>query len=162
MNLDGYWVDLDKELVTFPRWGINQALAGTLQYNWKGEKKGKHCKETSKYYLINRKGMYAPYGLETLNPELKNIYVVEGAFDALAVRNLGYNCLALLTNNPKHLVSTLNVLRSKGHNIVALCEGDKAGKELAKYGDTALYLPDNEDASSLPQEVLAFILEEMK
>lgn len=74
------------------------------------------------------------------------VYVVEGIWDAITVQNTGRNCLAVMTNNPKHLWSWLKTLPVP---IIAICEGDKAGKKLAKTGDFSVELPDGCDANEL-------------
>jgi DNA primase len=152
------WVDWDKELVTFPLYNKNLVLTGYLQYNWRGTKGSVRRKDTSKYYPYYPEGDLAPWGLDTLNPGLENVYVVEGVFDALAIQALGYNAIAVLCNNPKPMRKLLNHI-SKTHKLITVCDGDEAGKNLAKYGDAAIYLPEKEDAASLPAEELRNILE---
>lgn len=48
-----------------------------------------------------------------------------------------------------HLKSWINSL---GYHTIALCEGDKAGKMLAKIADEAIYLPDKKDVGDLSYE----------
>ena len=65
--------------------------------------------------------------------------MLEGIFKACRFHNFGLNALAVLGNNPKHLKSWL---WSLGYNLIAVCDGDKAGRKLAKFGMFSLYLPD--------------------
>jgi hypothetical protein len=38
------------------------------------------------------------------------------------------------------------------HKLIAVCDGDSAGKKLAKYGNEVIYLPEKEDVGSLSDE----------
>lgn len=64
---------------------------------------------------------------------------------------MGFNALAVLTNDPKHLTSNLNCLP---FNLVYLCDGDRAGKVLGKLAKNVLFMPDGEDPGSMTDDQL--------
>lgn len=151
------YVDQEKELVTFPLYNLEGKLQGMQIYNWKGNKL-KRNDEHGRYWTYTPKGNTACWGLEHVDFDLPDIYITEGIFDALAVKALGLNAIAVMTNNPKNLKGTLGEL-SKVFRLVALCDGDAAGKQLSKYGQYSIILPEGEDADSLPKQKLLEILE---
>lgn len=93
-------------------------------------------------------------GLEVLGTRDRRIYLTEGVFKSCRLHNIGLNSLAVLGNNPVHLKSWLHSL---GYELISVCDGDRAGKDLAKIGHRAIYLPEgiyldemsNEDIENL-------------
>lgn len=152
-------VDSLNEIVTFYLYDLQERLVGYQQYNWKGSKHKRSTME-GKYYSYITSGRKGIWGLDTLDPgEGEPIYLVEGIWDAIAIQRLGLNAIAVLCNNPKHLTKELQQLRVMYNtDIVAVCDGDTSGLMLAKYSDSAVRLPEGEDASSLDPVDLAMIL----
>lgn len=149
------WVDMRKELITFPLWNLSGQLIGYQQYNWKATK-DKRSKEDGRYWTYNAKENIAVYGLDTIDWS-KPLYLVEGVWDAITVQNTGRNCIAVLTNNPKHLRNWLSCLPVK---IIAICEGDENGEgyKLARYGDSAIYLKVGKDPNSMGEAAMDELL----
>ena len=144
LNINLYTdVVISNTIVTFELWNLSGKMIGYQQYNPLGDKNKCNDKNKNKYYTyitkINKKCELAVWGLQVLNPTNRTIYLVEGIFKACRFHNYGLNSLAVLGNDPKHLKDWLNSL---GYNIVSVCDGDNAGKKLAKYGNTTHYLPD--------------------
>lgn len=99
------------------------------------------------------------WGLHLLNPKKKKLFVCEGFADVVRLHNLGLNGLALLSCDPKHLKSWL---WSLGYEVVPVCEGDKAGKKMAKlstHGEV-VFLPEEKDLGNLTEEELRFHFKE--
>lgn len=143
-------VVISSDVLTFYLWNLSGQLVGYQQYRPDGNKlerrnprEGKYFTYTSKHYPL------AAWGLELLNPKSRVIYLVEGVFKACRFHNYGMNALAVLGNNPKHLRSWL---RSLGYHIHVVCDGDAAGKKLAKYGDSVTYMPIGKQIDEITKE----------
>lgn len=148
-------VDLESETVTFPLWNVSGQMVGYQQYNWKGDKKARN-NDKGKYWTYTPKGLLAVWGLEYVDlSSTEDLYLTEGVWDAVSVMMAGKRCIAGLCNNPQPLKSWLRTLPCR---VVAVCEGDKAGRMLAKVADTAVYLPEGEDANSMPLDELKELL----
>lgn len=157
------WIDESNKRVTFPLWNLSGQLIGYQQYapNKKRVSGGKN-KEEQKYFTyvtkIDRRVELAVWGLETLNPKLRTIYLVEGIFKACRLHNYGLNSLALLGNNPLHLKTWLHTL---GYKLIALCDGDIAGQELTKFGDESLSLCKNQYLDDFTEYDLYLLLNQL-
>jgi hypothetical protein len=86
------------------------------------------------------------FGAEKLDFGKKNLYLVEGIFDAVKFHTLGHNCLAVLCNNPVPLKSFLN---ASPFHVVGVLDADAAGKKLAKYCDEYILCEDGKDPGDL-------------
>lgn len=146
--------DLDRGIVTFYLWNLSGQLKGFQQYNWKGTKQD-HNSVEGKYYTISKSGP-SFYGIEWFNPTLPVTFICEGIFDCISLLNYG-NALAVLTNDPKPLRQQLSLLPGKK---VVVCDNDKAGLKLAKYGDDVILCPLGEDPNSLSLSELKDLLGE--
>lgn len=145
----------DETHCCFPLYTLTGQLVGFQRYNPNGCKRSQ---ETPKYFTL-AKNKNTAYGVHLLNPKQKVCFLVEGVFDATPLHALGANALAVLSNNPTNLRSWL---RSLGYYLVALCEGDAAGKKLASLADTAVFLPDGRDPGDMPDEWFKQLLEEFE
>lgn len=148
-------VTVDSDSVTFPLWNLSGQMVGYQVYKPKAEKNHKLEPKDQRYYTyVSRFGGKGPalavWGLETVDNS-KPLYLVEGVFDACRLHNLGLSAVAVLSCDPKHLKSWLNTLPQPK---VAVCEGDSAGRKMAKYGDSVVYLPEGKDVGELTDEEL--------
>lgn len=144
--------DLDNEILTFYLWNLSGQLKGFQRYNWKGSKAKNNCAE-GKYYTIAKSGP-AIYGLEWINKNIPVTFICEGIFDAISLLNYG-NAVAVMTNEPKPLKQQLSLL--PGIKVV-VCDNDKAGLKLAKFGDDCIVCPEGEDPNSLSLKELKSVL----
>lgn len=135
--------DLDKEILTFYLWNLSGQLRGFQKYNWKGDKT-RNNSEGGKYFSISPNGSEL-YGLEWLNENVPVTFICEGIFDAISLLNYG-NAVAVLTNDPKSIRQQISLL--PGHKVV-VCDNDRAGLKLAKYGDDFIVCPPGEDPNSM-------------
>lgn len=147
-------MDYKTETVVFPLWNLSGQLVGFHTYKYKADKK-KHNNKEGRYWTYITKGKLAVYGLDSYDKN-KDLYIAEGVWDCIAIQATGRSCIAVLSNNPKHLTSWLRTLPNK---IIAVCDGDKAGKMLAKHGDHSVVLPAGKDASDLSIFNLKYHLE---
>ena len=145
---------IDTDVVTFPLWNLSGQRVGYQQYRPNGSKQyRKNPKEGRYFTYISKDNPITAWGLDLLNPKDKTIYLTEGIFSACRFHNHGYNALATLGNDPKHLKHWLKCL---GYNLVAICDGDKAGKKLAKYGHKSIQLRNGEYIDEMSEDL--FIL----
>lgn len=149
------WIDWEEELVTFPLWTVHGNLVGYQVYHWKADKL-RNNDTKGRYWTYRRKDVLTCWGLEFIDLfSTKPLYVVEGIWDAISVIATGRRCIAVLSNNPKQLKNWLSCLPCK---TIAICDGDKAGKVLAKCCDEYLVLADDNDANDLTLEELQGVL----
>lgn len=152
LNLELYnsvVVDEENELTYFLMYNLSGQLLGFTKYNPNGDKKVRNNPKEGKYYTICTKDTLAVWGVETLYFRKDILCVTEGIFDACRLHNLGLPAVATMSNNPKHIKSWLHSLNRK---IVAFCDGDSAGRYLAKYGDEAVFLPEGRDLGDLSND----------
>lgn len=148
-------VDLINEVVTFElrHYGTKQ-LAGVQVYSWKANKVRSN---SGRYVTHTKKGLAAIFGLEYIEDYDEVIFFVEGIMDAIAIRNLGYRAIALMSNCiPKSLAGELANLP----NTVAVCDEDGPGAKLSKYAKKAIHLPEGQDPSSMDRTDLRQLLED--
>jgi hypothetical protein len=160
----GVLIDPADDAVTFLLWNLSGQCVGYQTYRPAGTKERNNIKGESKYYLMPgeedpngaraARKRIAVWGLETYRHG-ETLYVTEGVFDAAAIHALGLPAIAVLANDPKRLRSWLVLLPEKK---VAVCDGDAAGRKLAKLADAAVFCPEGRDAANLPPQCLATLL----
>lgn len=126
---------MDRDTATFLLYNLGGQLKGYQRYQ--------PSSEGQKYFTYSSEPSI--FGLSELDYSLDTLYVTEGIFDAMCLGYLG-NSVAVLCNNPKRLREQLAVLP---FHTVAVCDGDEAGRRLAKFTDSAVYLPEGEDVNSI-------------
>jgi len=133
------------DVVIFPLYNLSGQWVGNQQYRPDGDKKQIRNPKLGKYYTyITKQGSVsslACWGLELVDMPKNNkpLYLVEGIFKACRFHNHNMNAIASLSNNPKNMFEWLSVL---GFNVIPVCDGDKAGKKLARYGANPIILED--------------------
>lgn len=156
MDPDEYRVALDEEncVATFLLFTLSGKLAGYQQYRplstEKSQRKGTPPK-LLRYFIHQSKVDGKPdplvlFGLEKLDIYKRDLYVVEGAFDAVALHNLGLNAVAVLCNNP---VQLKNWLYNMQMNTIAVVDGDKAGLKLGNSTERMVVCPEGMDPASM-------------
>ena len=84
------------------------------------------------------------------------VYLTEGIFDAVRMTNLGKSAIASLTNDPpKDYINWFKMLNRK---IVVVCDNDKAGLKLSKFGDYVEVTPEGKDLGDSPHEYVQFLM----
>lgn len=122
-------LDLYDSVLTVYLTNLSGQLSGFQQYRPLVKEKRVNHPSQARYFTYSQRGVNACWGLETLDPLKKDLYIVEGIFKASALHMLGYNALALLTSNPKPMKSWLHTLN---HNLIGIGDNDKAGKGMVK------------------------------
>lgn len=122
-------LDMDNSVLTVYLTNLAGQFSGFQQYRPLVDSKRLNDPREARYFTYSQRGVNACWGLETLDPLKKDLYLVEGIFKASALHMLGYNALALLTSNPKPMRSWLHTLN---HNLIGIGDNDKAGEGMVK------------------------------
>lgn len=147
------WIDHEKELISFPIYTTNKKLIGYQRYNWQESSKRNNVGRYFTHITPEYRAVGC-YGLEHIN-DYGPIFIVEGIWDCLRVRNCYYNCLAVLTNTPhKQLIWLINNIYY-GRQIIVIQDNDKnkAGNKLASGFSSAIMVPDGyKDINEMEQD----------
>lgn len=122
-------LDMDNSVLTVYLTNLSGQFSGFQQYRPLVDSKRLNDAREARYFTYSQRGVNACWGLETLDPNKQDLFLVEGIFKASALHMLGYNALALLTANPKPMKSWLHTLH---HNLVGIGDGDSAGRYMAR------------------------------
>jgi hypothetical protein len=149
-------VDTDNQLFTRFIYNLSGQVVGYQAYNWRADKKPKND-VTGRYWTWLTKTdtkttMMGIMGLEHARWG-ETLYLVEGQFEQATAVAYGLNCVAVLTNNPRHLKNWFSCYPGP---VVALCQDDAAGRKLANLADRAVMLP--ADLDELDQEQVRCLL----
>lgn len=155
MDLHRPVLDHDLGVATFYLWNLSGQLVGYQQYNPNGEKKPSNNPKTGKYYTYRKLPTHAVWGVESLHLTPGVVFLTEGLFDAARLTSLGYSALAALSNNPTR--DFRNWLSLLNRPVVAVCDNDKAGRQLAKFGDYVEFTEEKDLGDSTHEEVLTLL-----
>lgn len=122
-------LDHDKIILTVYLTNLVGQFVGFQQYRPLVQEKRVNNATLGRYFTYSQRGVNACWGIETLDTEKEDLYLVEGLFKASALHMLGYNALALLTSNPKPMRSWLHTLP---YNLIGIGDNDAAGKYLPR------------------------------
>jgi hypothetical protein len=141
-------LDTDNCVLTVYLTNLNGQFVGYQQYRPDVEFKRLNLPNEARYFTYSQRGVSACWGLETLDPSKKDLYLVEGIFKSSALHMLGYNALALLTSNPKPMKSWLHTLP---YNLIGIGDNDKAGKGMIKIAGKGFQSEKDLDEYSLEE-----------
>jgi len=101
------------------------------------------------------------FGLDILDPSKRDIFLVEGVFDACRLHSLGLNSLALLCSDVDYLKS---FLFSLGYKLIPVCEGDESGLKLSSLAtsDEIIYLKKGIDIGDMSKDEIDLIFSKYK
>jgi len=154
-NMSGQMVGYQKYNPNFPK-NISQGMnkPDTKYYTYFGEEyKGKKI---------------GAWGIESIKPGDKYLFIVEGIFDAARIHQSGYPAIAVFCNDPSNLKQWFDILPQIK---VVIYDNDKldndpGGKKLIKYGDYAFTVPKGNDMGDLTvfeaQHFIQDIIEEIE
>lgn len=145
--------------VTFALWNLSGQMVGYQTYRPDRPKAHDGAPREQRYFtFVSRYGAQTPelavWGLETAEAG-RPLFLCEGVFDACKLHSLGLACVATLGSDPKPLRQWLACLPQL---TVAVCDGDAAGRKLAKFADQVVYLPEGQDAGDLAEHDLRVAL----
>lgn len=156
LDLHRPWLDEVERVATFPLFNLSGQLVGYQQYRPEGEKKPNNNPKLGKYYTYKKQPTLAVWGVESLHLTPHVVFVTEGVFDAARLTEHGFSALAALSNDPTPEFG--NWLWCLNRRVVAVCDNDKAGKKLAKFGDQVAMTTDK-DLGDSPDEVVFDLLD---
>lgn len=151
-NLHCVWLNEQEQVATFPLYNLAGRLLGYQQYRPKGSKAVNNNPYEGKYFtkkLCNAEPSY--WGVESWSCS-NTLFLVEGLFDAARLTSLGYAAFATFTNNPGDVFASFMKLVRQVRPVVALCDADAAGKQLAKYAHKYCTLTTGKDVSEAQQQ----------
>lgn len=151
LDLHRPMVDEVERVATFFLWNLSGQLVGYQQYRPEGEKRPNNDPKSGKYFTYRKQPTHTVWGVESLHLTPHVVFVTEGLFDAARLTERGYSALAVLSNNPSR--DLRNWLMCLNRRVVAVCDNDKAGRMLAKFGDVAVYTQDKDLGDSSDEEV---------
>lgn len=122
-------LDHDESVLTVYLTNLSGQMVGFQQYRPLVKEKRVNNAIEGRYFTYSQRGVNACWGIETLDIQKKDLYLVEGLFKASALHMLGHNSLALLTSNPKPMKSWLHTLP---YNLIGVGDNDKAGQWMPK------------------------------
>lgn len=146
-------VDTENEIFTRHIWNHTGQLVGYQSYNWRAEKKvsndpkGRYWTWLTKTSPEKGYRMFGMIGSDLITYG-DTLYLVEGQFEQATAYAYGLNCVAMLCNNPKHLIPWLYAYPGK---IIALAQNDKAGLKLGNIADKMIILPRDLDEMTKPE-----------
>lgn len=153
LNLELHRPMLDEveQVATFYLWNLSGQLVGYQQYRPNGEKKAQNSPREGKYFTYKKQPTLAVWGVESLHLTPDVVFLTEGVFDAARLTDRGYSALAVLSNNPSPDLA--NWLACLNRRVVAVCDDDAAGRKLAKFGHTALFMQAKDLGDSSDEDV---------
>jgi hypothetical protein len=156
-NIHRVWVDCDENIATFPLLNLSYQMVGYQQYRPNGNKEKKNHPKEGRYFTYTKKESRGVWGLESW--KFSNIiFVTEGIFDATRLTNRGYSAIATLSNDPFHLNNFFYIIKQL-RPVVVICDDDKGGVELAKYGHTSVVVPNGDLGDASEEYVTKLIME---
>jgi hypothetical protein len=147
-------VDEESGIATFLLYNLSGQMVGYQRYNPKGDKKDHSNSLAARYYTYvtkesEKSSKIAVWGLQYVNPKDDHLFVTEGIFDAVKVKNAGQPVIAVLGNNPKPLKAWFSAMSKK---VIAILDNDDAGSALTKFADYAVKVPEPyKDLGDMPQ-----------
>lgn len=157
----GMAVDHFTQTITFPLWNLNGEMVGFQAHKplEHGFQRGKPSEARYHTIIPTKAKRQTAFGVDLLDSRQKVLFIAEGIFDVAPLHTRNVNALAVLSNDPKHLRSWLHSL---GYIVVALAEGDRAGKKMAKLAHKAEYLPEGKDPADMPDSWFDELVEKYK
>lgn len=139
-------LDVQDNILTVYLNNLAGQFVGFQQYRPEEEAKRLNDARLSRYFTYSQRGVNACWGLETLDPIKKDLYLVEGIFKASTLHMLGLNALALLTSHPKPMKSWLHTMN---YNLIGIGDNDKAGDGIINVAGKGFKLDRDVDEYSL-------------
>jgi len=147
-------------VATFLLWNLSGQLVGYQVYNPNGTKKEKTNLKNMKYRTQVGGSFHQPvWGLCSIRPETKVVFLVEGVFDAAKLHVAGFAALAIFSSaGSKQLTQFLNLLP---YRLISILDNDDSSKSFSSFSDVVLVTPSPyKDVGEMPIEELKNFLNE--
>jgi hypothetical protein len=151
LDLHRFLVDEEEKVACVLMYNLSDQIVGYQQYRPLADKTKKNSPRDGRYYTYKREGTVVVFGVESLHLTPHLVFLTEGVFDAARLISRGFSALAVLTNNPTPDLQ--NWLTTLNRKVVAVCDNDKAGLALAKFGHEAVFLTTKDVGDSTEEEL---------
>ena len=149
-------LDVENCVLSVFMYNLTGQINGFLQYRPLVTDKSTPNTPDGRYFNATRSNVNSVWGLETLNYQKKDLYIVEGLFKASALHMIGENALSVNGNNPVKLRSWLHTL---DFNLIGIGDDDSAGRYLPRIAGKGFQYKDLDELTS---EELYDLLRERK
>lgn len=140
-------IDEQESITTFLMYNASGQLTGYQEYRPKASKEKNNIRGESRYWTYMVKGNVSYWGQHSLDRDKRVLFLTEGIMDAARLSSNGYQAIATLSNNPKHLRRLIDIWKAT-NRVIALCDNDKAGRALGKFAHECIVMEsDVNDAS---------------
>lgn len=159
-NYSSVYVSEEEYSATFLLWNLSGQLVGYQEYRPLGSKKEKKDLSKMKYRTQVGQGFHQPvWGLESILPTTKQIFLVEGIFDAAKLHQAGVSALAIFSSgSSRQLAQFLNLLP---YRLISILDNDDSKKSFSSFSDRTLITPSPyKDVGEMPvSEIRTFLSE---
>ena len=161
------WIDQAEQVVTFPFWNLTGCLRGYQQYRPAGLKERFNDPREGRYYTFrskfnpdkNRSSEIGVWGMESWL-FTNTLFVTEGIFDACRLTERGVSAIAMASNDlDKTTARWLTTVR-RFRPVVAVCDGDRAGRRLAKQGHQHVIMDPGTDLGDASDQFVTSLISE--
>lgn len=142
----GVWIEPNIS-VTVAMWNTSGQMVGYQKYQPDAPRVHNNEVDT-RYHTWFGDYKVGVWGMETVVWDSGPLFLAEGIFDAARLHWHGLSAVAVIASDPKHLRSWFDCLPQQ---LIAVCDGDDAGRKLAKYGHTVIQMPKGQDVGSLSE-----------
>ena len=156
INVHNPIIDDINTCCTFYLYSLTGVICGYQLYRPYADKKKSNDYSIGKYYTYKKQPIIAPWGVESLLIDKGPIFITEGIFDACRLTWKGKSALAFLSNNPSKDSRTWLDLFNRP--IIAVCDNDKAGKILGKFGHYIECPPDGKDLGDSDESYIDYLI----
>lgn len=143
---------------TFLCWNFSGQLTGYQSYKPNGDKKIFNDPILGRYYTYRNKNYptITIWGIESYYISDGPIFITEGIFDAARLTERKQTAFSTLCNAPPK--DYKNWFKMLGRPVIAICDNDNAGLELANYANHFEVVPEG-DLGDAPDDYVSFLIE---
>jgi hypothetical protein len=161
MNVHTVWIDEDEGVATYPLWNLTGQMVGYQQYRPSATKKKDNHPRESRYFSWRKDKVVGVWGLESWSFS-NTLFITEGVFDAARLTARGYSAIATLSNDVDPPLARWLWVTRKNRPVVAICDGDVAGRKLAKLGHCYHVMTEGKDMGEASDEYVTNFLKDYK
>lgn len=161
MRLHRVWVAEELGCASFPLWNLSGQLLGYQRYRPHASKALNNDPREGRYFTRVVNGNTAAWGLESWNLS-DTLFLVEGLFDAARLTSRGYSAVAVFSNEPSKNTREWLYAACSNRRVVAVCDNDVAGLQLARYGHVSHVMLDGKDLGDASDSYVTDFLKEYK
>jgi len=146
--------DVEKS-ATFFLYNLSGQVVGYQQYKPFNRKVKANDPHDGRYHTYRSKFTLGVWGVESLYLTTDVLFVAVGIFDSCRLTEKGVSYVATLSNNPSAALKNWFYMLNK--KIVVVCDNDKAGHALSKFGQFT-EVPDSHDLGDCSEEYIDFLI----